>query len=137
MTKKPAKESGALARVRIGMRTEAKAARTEEKTLGRKAVARNEAKDKRKAERERPERVGHAERQDTLQLGAGKEEQRTCMPWTKMTVKRPRNTQTDRLKVKTICRPGEYWKRATASSGRKSSVDEANKEQRKSIKRHC
>ena len=68
-TKELAKESWALARVRTGMRRVAKAARMEEKTIGRKAVARKEAKGKRKAVRETPERAGRAARQDTLQLG--------------------------------------------------------------------
>ena len=40
--------------------------RMEEKTPGRKAAVRNEAKGKRKAAREKPERVGRAARQDTL-----------------------------------------------------------------------
>ena len=67
--KELAKESGALARVRIGMRRVAKAARMEERTPDRKAAARKEAKDNRKVAREKPERVGCAARQDTLQLG--------------------------------------------------------------------
>ena len=60
------------------MRRAAKAAMMEERTLFRKAVARKEAKGKRKAARETPERAGRAARQDILQLGAGKEEARTC-----------------------------------------------------------
>ena len=54
------------------MRRVAKAARMEERTLGRKAAARKEAKGKRKVAREKPERVGRATRQDTLQVSAGK-----------------------------------------------------------------
>ena len=50
----------------------AKAARMEERTPDRKAVARKEAKGKRKVARERPEHVGRVARQDILQLGAGK-----------------------------------------------------------------
>ena len=49
------------------MRRVAKAARMEERTIGRKAVARKEAKGKRKAARETSERAGRAARQDTLQ----------------------------------------------------------------------
>ena len=44
------------------------------------AAVRKEAKGRRKAAREKPERVGRAARQDTLQLGAGKEETKTCTP---------------------------------------------------------
>ena len=40
-----------MARVRTGMRTVAKAARMEDRTIGRKAVARKERKGKRKAAR--------------------------------------------------------------------------------------
>ena len=76
---------------------------------------RKEAQGKRKAAREKPERVGRAARQDTSQPGAGKEEARTCTPWTKMTVRTPKN----QLKMKRICRHGAYWKRAKMSSGRK------------------
>ena len=50
-TKELEKESGALTRVRSGVRRVAKVARTEAKDPGRKAVVRNEAKDKRKAKR--------------------------------------------------------------------------------------
>ena len=39
-----------------------------------------EAKGKRTVAREKPERVGRAARQDTLQLRAGKEETKTCTP---------------------------------------------------------
>ena len=90
-TKERAKESGALARVRIGMRRVAKVARMEERTPGRKAAARKEVKGKRKGAREKPESVGRGERQDTLQLGAGKEETKNCTPWTKMTARTPRS----------------------------------------------
>ena len=78
----------------------------EEQTPGRKAAVevRKEAQGKRKAAREKPERVGRAARQDTLQLGAGREETRTCTPWTKMTVRTPKK----RLKMKRMCRHGAY-----------------------------
>ena len=56
--KELAKESGALAKVRIGKRKVAKVARTEERTHGIKAAARKEAKGKRKVARENPDRVG-------------------------------------------------------------------------------
>ena len=44
------------------MRRVAMAARMEERTLGRKAASRKEAKGKRKVAREKPERVGRAAR---------------------------------------------------------------------------
>ena len=91
-----------LARVRTGMRRVAKAARMEERTIGRKAVARKEAKGKRKAARETPERAGRAARQDTLQLGAGKEEARTCTPYMRMAVRTPKS----RPRMKRICKHG-------------------------------
>ena len=87
----------------------------EEKTSGRKAPVRKVAKGNRKSAREKPERVGRAARQDTSQLGAGKEETRTCTPWMKMTLRTPKN----RLKMKRICRHGAHWKRAKMSSGKK------------------
>ena len=114
-TKELAKESGALAKVSIGTRREAKVAKREEKAQGRKAVA----KDKRRVAKVKAGRAGRVARQDILQLGAGKEERRTCTPWTKVTVRTPKNTQTGRLKVKKICRHGAYWKRAKVSSGKK------------------
>ena len=92
-----------MARVRTETR---KVAKMEEKTLGRKAAVRKEAKGKRKAAREKPERVGRAARQDTSQPGAGKEETRTCTPWTKMTVRTPKS----RLKMQRICNHGVCWK---------------------------
>ena len=49
----------------------------EERTPGRRAAARKEAKGRRKVAREKPECVGRAARQDTWQLGAGKEETKT------------------------------------------------------------
>ena len=64
-TKELAKESGTLAKVRTGTR---KVATMEERTHGRRAEARKEAKGKRKVARESPERVGRVARQDTLQL---------------------------------------------------------------------
>ena len=71
---KGAKENGDSAKVKIGTRKVAKVARTEERTHGRRAAARKEAKGKRKVAREKPQRVGRAVRQDTLQLGVEKEE---------------------------------------------------------------
>ena len=118
-TKELAKESGALAKATIGTRREAKVAKMEEKAHGRKAVARKEAKDKRRVAKVKTGRAGRVARQDILQLGAGKEETRTCTPWSKMTVRTPKNTQTGRLKVKKICRHDAYWKRAKVSSGKK------------------
>ena len=80
----------------------------DERTLGRKVAAR-------KVAREKPEGVGRAARQDTLQFGAGKEETKTCTPWTKMTARTPRNL----LRMKIICRHGVHWKRAKMSSDRR------------------
>ena len=51
-----------------------KGGRMEERTRGRRAVGRKEEKGKREVAREKPERIGRAARQDTLQLGAGKGE---------------------------------------------------------------
>ena len=118
-TKELAKESGALAKVSIGARREAKVAKMEEKAHGRKAAARKEAKDKRRVAKVKTGRAGRVARQDTLQLGAGKEERIICTPWTKTTVRTPKNTQTGQLRVKKICRHGAYWKRAKVSSGKK------------------
>ena len=108
---------GKWASARVGMRR----VRMEERTLGIKAVARMKAKGKSKAARERPESVGRAARQDTLQPGAGKEETKTCTPEMKMAVRTPKSQS----RMKRICRRGVNWKRVKMSSGRKS------------IKRHC
>ena len=108
-----------MAKVSIGTRSEAKVAKMEGKAHGRKAVARKEAKDKRRVAKVKTGRAGRVARQDILQLGVGKKERRTCTPWTNMTVRTPKNTQTGRLKVKKICRHGAYLKRATVSSGKK------------------
>ena len=60
------------------MRKVAKAAKAEERTRGRKAVARKEAKGRRKVAKEKRGHVGRAVKQDTLQLGAGKEATIIC-----------------------------------------------------------
>ena len=60
------------------MRKVAKAAKAEERTRSRKAVARKEAKGRRKVAKEKRGHVGRAARQDTLQLGAGKEATIIC-----------------------------------------------------------
>ena len=60
------------------MRKVTKAAKAEERTRDRKAVAGKEAKGKRKVAKEKREHVGRAVRQDTLLLGAGKEATRIC-----------------------------------------------------------
>ena len=103
-----AKESVALAKVRIGTIKVAKVARMEERTLGRRAAARKEAKGKRKVTRENPRRVGRVARQDTLQLGAGKEETRTCTPQTKTTAR----TLNNRPRMRRTC-----WQKAKINSG--------------------
>ena len=83
-TKEPAKENGDLERARVGARKAARVAKVEEKAIGKRAVERKEARDKKKGEKERQERAGHVERHDTLQPSAGKEATGTCMLWTKM-----------------------------------------------------
>ena len=65
-----AKASGVLEKVRAGMR---RAAKAEERTHGRKAVAGKEAKGRRKVANVRQEHVGRAARWDTLRLSARKE----------------------------------------------------------------
>ena len=77
---------------------------------------RQEEKGKRRVARENPERVGHAARQDTLQLGVGKKETQNYTPLTKMTVR----TLKSQSRMKRICRRGVNWKRVKMSSGRKS-----------------
>ena len=81
--------------------------------------ARKEAKDKRRVAKMKTGRAVRMARQDILPLGAGKEERRTCTPWTKVNARTPKNTQSVRLKVKKICRHGACWKRAKVSSGKK------------------
>ena len=95
----------ASARVRIGMRRVAKEVRMEERTLGIKAVARKKAKGKSKAARERPESVGRAARQDTLQLGAGKEETKTCTPQMKKNEQWKKVNQASLLSVESSLSP--------------------------------
>ena len=50
------------------------------KNRWQKGSGKKGGKGKRKAAREKPERVGRAAKQDTLQLGAGKEGIKTCTP---------------------------------------------------------
>ena len=102
-----ARESEAFAKARIGMRKGPKVARMEERTHGRKAAAGKEAKGKRKVAREKQERVGRVARQDTLQLGAGKEATETCTPLMKMTSRMLKSRPT----VKRICNRGVCWKK--------------------------
>ena len=85
-TKELAKESGTLARVRTRMRRVA---------------------------REKRERVGRPTRQDTLQLGAGKEEAKTCTPYTKMRVRMPKS----QLRMKRSCKDGVYWNMSSCIGG--------------------
>ena len=82
----------------------AKVAKVGERTHGRKAVARKEAKGKREVAREKPEQVGRVARQDTLQHGAGKEAATNCAPSVKTTVK----TSNNQLTTKKICKHGVY-----------------------------
>ena len=73
-TMEQAKENGDSAKVKIGMRRAAKVARMEERIRGKRAAAKKEEKGKRNVAKENPERVGRTARQDTLQLGAEREE---------------------------------------------------------------
>ena len=96
------------------------------KTRGRKAAVRKEAKGKRKAAREKPERVGRAARWETSQPGAGKDETRTGTPWTKMTDNTEESAENEEdLQAWCILEESE------------NEPDEANRERRKSNKRHC
>ena len=52
----------------------------QERIHGRKAVAREEAKEQRKVAKETAEHVGNVAPQDTLQLFAQMDVTRTCMP---------------------------------------------------------
>ena len=74
----------------------------EGRTHERKAVARKEAKGKRRVTREEPEHVGRVAKQDTLQPGARKEATTICTPSMKMTVKTSKN----QLTTKKICKHG-------------------------------
>ena len=82
------------------------------KNPGRKAVARKEAKGKKKVAREKPERIGRVTRQDTLQHGAGKVPTTFCTPSMKTTVKTSKN----QLTTKKICKHGVCWKKVKMSS---------------------
>ena len=113
--KERAKESGALARLRAGTRKVAKVAKMEGRTHERKAMARKEAKGKRRVAREKPEHVGRVARHDTLQPGARQEATAICTPSMKMTVKTSKNE----LTTKKICKHGVSWKRVKMSSGKR------------------
>ena len=75
---------------------------------GRKAAARKEVMGKRKAAREKPERVGRAARQGHIAAWYRKGGNKNLyVTWTKMTARTPRS----QLRMKRICRHGVYWKR--------------------------
>ena len=65
-------------RSELEMRKAIKVAKVEERILGKKEVERKEARGKKKVEKEKRELAGRVARQDTLQLGAGKEVARIC-----------------------------------------------------------
>ena len=109
------KGNGDSAKAKIGVRKAAKVERTEERNRGRRAAARKEEKGKRRVAKEIPEHVGRAVRQDTLQLGVGKEETNNFILLTKMTVRTLKN----RPKTKRICKHGACWKKARMNSGKK------------------
>ena len=97
------------------MRRVAKAARMEERAPGRRAVARKEAKDKRKVARETAGRVGFVENQETLHNGVKMEATKTCAPRTKMTSR----TLKIRPRTRKTCKHGACWKKAKMNSGRR------------------
>ena len=108
-------ENGDSAKVRIGMRKAAKVERMEERIRGRRAAARKEKKGKKRVAQEIPEHdVGRAVRQDTLQIGAEKEETKNCTPL-KTTVR----TLISRPKTKRICKHGACWRKARTKSGKR------------------
>ena len=72
------------------------------KNSWQKGSGKKEAKGKRRVAKENPERDGRAARPDTLQLGAGKEETKTCTPLTKSTVRTLKN----RPKMRKTCKHG-------------------------------
>ena len=113
--KELAKESGALARVRAGTKKVPKVAKVEERTHGRKAVARKEAKGKRNVARERPEHVGRVARQDTLQLGVERVATTICTPLIKTTLKTPKN----QLTTKKILKHGVCWKKVNMTNSKR------------------
>ena len=85
-TKEQVKENGDSGKVKIGARKAAKVGRMEERIRGRRAAARKEDPGKIMVAKENPEHVGRAVRQDTLQLGVGKEETKIDTLLMKMTV---------------------------------------------------
>ena len=93
----------------------AKVAKMEERIHGRMAVARKEAKVKRKVAREKPEHVGRVARQATMQRGVEKEAAPMCTPLMQMPVKTLKKQQT----MRKICKRGVCWKQVTLSSGNK------------------
>ena len=97
------------------MRKAIKVAKVEERILGRKEVERKEVRGKKKVEKEKRELAGRVARQDTLQLGAGKEVTRICTQLIKTRTKTLRSQR----RRKMICRHGVYWKRAKVNSGKR------------------
>ena len=83
----------------------AKVAKMGERAHGRRAVARKEAKGKRKVAMEKPENLGRVARQATMEHGVEKEATTFCTPLMKMTVK----TLKKQLAMKKICKRGVCW----------------------------
>ena len=103
--KEAAKEHGALDRVRVSTKKYTKVAtvaKMERRTLGRRAVARKEAKGRREVAVQKPEHVGRVARQDTLQRGVEKVATTISTPLMKMTVK----TLKKQLTRRRICKHG-------------------------------
>ena len=73
-----AKASGVLGKGQSWNEKGNKGGKVEERILGKKEVERKEARGKKKVEKEKRELAGRVARQDTLQLGAGKEVARIC-----------------------------------------------------------
>ena len=92
-----------------------KVAKEEERILGRKKVERKEVRGKKKVEKEKRGLAGRVARQDTLQLGAGKEATGICMQKMKMRTKILKS----KWKMRMICKHGACWKRVNASSGKR------------------
>ena len=108
-----------MERVRDGMKKDTKVAKVADMHIrewwiyGRKAVARMEAKDKRKEAREH---VGIVAKQDTLQCGVERAATTTCTPLMKKHLTMMKN-----------CTCGVRWKKVKMSSGKRRSADETNK----------
>ena len=112
-TKEQAKENKVLERVRVGMKEGTDVAKVakmhtrEERTHGRRVVARKEAKGKRKVTKEKTKGLGLAVKQDTLHRGVEREATTSCTPLTKMKLK----TLKKLLIMKKSCKRGVRMKK--------------------------